>query len=386
MADHYHHHDGATGERFVPEAMGGEFIEAEHQARYRFVLDQAKGQRVLDAGCGVGWGSLLLHQAGASRVVGLDIADEALDQARARTSRVEFASGDLQDMPFEDGEFDIVVCFEALEHVAHTSAALDELVRVLADDGLLFVSSPNPTVYPEGNPFHLHELTPEELSTEAARRLPNVALYRQHQLMASLVISDEAPGATTVFEARTMPVASLEPGTDPYSIVVASRAKLPDLRAWVCLSRTPQPMSEWTTMLAERDGLRAELHNAYEAQRSATHERDAANQNALDLHTQWQATHAQLINQRAVAHNAASERDDLAVRLVAAHQQLGRAATAADQTAELEAAVNDLETELKKKKRQLRLARQKIRTLREAEGATSVRHRRLSLRHRDTDR
>jgi SAM-dependent methyltransferase len=63
-----------TGERFIPELMGGELIEAEHQARYRLALPFLRGKRVLDAGCGSGWGSKLLVEAGAREVVGLDIA------------------------------------------------------------------------------------------------------------------------------------------------------------------------------------------------------------------------------------------------------------------------------------------------------------------------
>ena len=78
------------------------------------------------------------------------------------------------------------------------------------------------------------------------------------------------------------------------------------------------------------------------------------------------------------------ERDDLVVRLVAAHQELGRA-TAADPTPELEAAVRDLQAELEKKKSQLARARLRVKDLREAQdGSEGKRQRRLSLRHRDT--
>ncbi len=145
---HYHHHDSASGERFVPELMGGEILEAEHQARYRLALPHVAGKRVLDAGCGVGWGSKMLLEAGASEVTGLDISEEALANARARAPEVEFVQGDLQALPFPDHHFDVVVCFEASSTPRTSSPHLDGLVRVLSPEGVLFVSSPNPRSTP----------------------------------------------------------------------------------------------------------------------------------------------------------------------------------------------------------------------------------------------
>ena len=89
-----------TGERFVPEDMGGGLIEAEHQARYRLALPHVAGRTVLDAGCGVGWGSDLLLDAGAREVTGLDLSPDAIASARSRNSGVTYLTGDLLEMPF----------------------------------------------------------------------------------------------------------------------------------------------------------------------------------------------------------------------------------------------------------------------------------------------
>jgi 2-polyprenyl-3-methyl-5-hydroxy-6-metoxy-1,4-benzoquinol methylase len=83
------------------------------------------------------------------------------------------------DLPFDDDSFDVVVCFEAIEHTGDTERTLDQLARVLRPNGLLFVSSPNPAVYPPGNPFHLNEETPAELLRKAAGRFAQVRLFRQ---------------------------------------------------------------------------------------------------------------------------------------------------------------------------------------------------------------
>lgn len=66
------------GERFVPEATGGAFIEAEHQARYQFAAPALAGKLALDAGCGVGWGTHVLLRAGAAEPTGIDISPKAI--------------------------------------------------------------------------------------------------------------------------------------------------------------------------------------------------------------------------------------------------------------------------------------------------------------------
>lgn len=235
----------ATGERFIPELMGGQLIEAEHVIRYALGARVCAGRQVLDAGCGVGWGTLLMLESGATSVSSIDIDAEAVENARRRAPAADIRQGDLADLPWPDETFDLVVCFEALEHVHQQQRVLDELVRVLRPDGLLMVSSPNPRVYPAGNPFHVHELTPEELQATVQSRLPNVSLVHQHEQMASVLVPPGAldgdhPGPA-VAELRL--VHPLTPGGDPYSLVVASRKELPSLPTIIgCAPSVPQQL------------------------------------------------------------------------------------------------------------------------------------------------
>jgi 2-polyprenyl-3-methyl-5-hydroxy-6-metoxy-1,4-benzoquinol methylase len=219
----------ATGERFIPELMGGQLIEAEHLIRYALGAQLAPGKRVLDAGCGVGWGTLVLRAAGAASASAIDIDPGAVEDARKRVPDADVRQGDLGDLPWPDGSFDLVVCFEALEHVEHQDRVLDELVRVLVPDGILLVSSPNPDVYPAGNPFHVHELRPEELRAAVQRRLANVCLLHQHEQMASVLVPPGAVAPKVPAEAAMYAVGALEDEEGPYSLVVASQGELPGL-------------------------------------------------------------------------------------------------------------------------------------------------------------
>ena len=209
----------AAPERFDPATMNG-LIAAEHLARYWLAADLASGLDVLDAGCGVGYGAEMIARAGASRVVGIDLAPEAIAAASERAGEVAaFQVGDVRDLPFDEGSFDLVVCFEVLEHLEDPEPAITALKGVLREDGLLIVSSPNRGVYPPGNPHHLHEFTLEELRDALTARFANVVLMRQHPWLASLIDI----GTLT------------SPGEEPVS---------------ASLARAGQAVDEWTYVVA----------------------------------------------------------------------------------------------------------------------------------------
>ena len=158
-----------VSERFVPEQGQGRLIEVEQVSRYQWAAQAAKGRLVLDAGCGTGYGSRLLAAGGAREVIGVDIARAVLETvAPGMPESVRLQTGDLRKLEFEDDTFELVVCFEVIEHFEDPFTVLDELVRVLAPGGLLLVSSPNRDVYQPGNPHHLHEFAPGELEAELA--------------------------------------------------------------------------------------------------------------------------------------------------------------------------------------------------------------------------
>ena len=66
--------------------MAGGLIEAEHRARYWWASAAVRGREVLDAGCGEGYGLVTLAAAGASRLIGVDLSEEAVHRARSRTA------------------------------------------------------------------------------------------------------------------------------------------------------------------------------------------------------------------------------------------------------------------------------------------------------------
>jgi SAM-dependent methyltransferase len=92
------------------------------------------GSRVLDVATGPGYVASRAAERGAE-VVAVDIAVEMLQLARAREPGVDFRRGDAQDLPFEDGSFDVVVCNFGLLHLGRPERATSEFARVLEPRG-----------------------------------------------------------------------------------------------------------------------------------------------------------------------------------------------------------------------------------------------------------
>jgi O-antigen biosynthesis protein len=177
-----------TGERLIPGEVDVDLLN-EHMARYNFAARLTRGKRVLDAGCGAGYGSAELAQMAAS-VVAIDVAPEAIAFAHAHYERpnLRFEEASCTALPFEDAAFDLVVAFEVIEHLEDWHGFLREVRRVLAPSGQLIVSTPNKLYYTESrgadgaNPFHVHEFDFEEFRAELAAIFPHVSLFLENHV------------------------------------------------------------------------------------------------------------------------------------------------------------------------------------------------------------
>jgi ubiquinone/menaquinone biosynthesis C-methylase UbiE len=108
-------------------------------------LDLRPGSAVLDAGCGTGHFGIALAQRGCI-VDGIDLSPEMIGRARINSDRagvnISFSVGDLVPLEAPDRAYDAIVARMVLQFSPHLSAALDELERVLAPDGRLWVAVP----------------------------------------------------------------------------------------------------------------------------------------------------------------------------------------------------------------------------------------------------
>ena len=171
-------------ERIVPDAeLPG--IVAAHLKRYDFARPLCAGLVVLDAACGVGYGTAFLAEAAAS-VVGVDVDEESVTYARSRygSANCSFEVMNVERLGFADGSFGAACSFETIEHVTDPERALAELHRVLWPGGTLVVSTPHvgETTRSPANPFHRIEYARADFEALLRTSFDSVAVYGQQRV------------------------------------------------------------------------------------------------------------------------------------------------------------------------------------------------------------
>jgi 2-polyprenyl-3-methyl-5-hydroxy-6-metoxy-1,4-benzoquinol methylase len=231
-----------SGERFDPRYPHPNATAIEHRARYALAASVARGRRVLDAGCGFGYGAQTMELAGAKSVDAIDANANVIEDARRiHGGIVRFEVGDVRDLPYNDGAFDLIVCFEVIEHMVEHDVLLDEFRRVLAPDGIIFISSPNRDRYRVENPWHLQELVPEEFEAALRERFANVSLLRQQRHIATLIGDAEIQACVDHDQALPAALLKLEggpPGSEVFVVAVAGDGPLPSLEPLVALGQS----------------------------------------------------------------------------------------------------------------------------------------------------
>lgn len=107
------------------------------------VREQLPATAFLDAGCGDGRYLAALADELPERVAGTDISERILETAREHSPRAELVQANLEQLPFADGSFDLVLCTQVIEHVLDAPRAAAELARVLRSGGVLVLSTDN---------------------------------------------------------------------------------------------------------------------------------------------------------------------------------------------------------------------------------------------------
>jgi SAM-dependent methyltransferase len=164
-----------TGERTLPGIADERYWFERHVVAYDFALDfVGGGDVVLDAGCGEGYGLPMLADAGAARVIGVDLEEAVIEHVTASYAvdpRIEAHRAELMALPLADDEVDLIVSFQVIEHLHDIGGYLASLRRVTKPGGHVLIATPNRLTFTPGsdspvNPFHTREFTAVELSDE----------------------------------------------------------------------------------------------------------------------------------------------------------------------------------------------------------------------------
>lgn len=156
-----------TGERTLPGIVAENYWFRRHEAAYRLIAPRCAAATVLDAGCGEGYGTELLRQAGARRILAVDYDPNAVIHVRRRYPRLTAVRANAVRLPFQNETLDVVVALQVVEHLWEQPRFIRDCARVLRPGGALLMTTPNRLTFTHGtagNPFHARELSVAELT------------------------------------------------------------------------------------------------------------------------------------------------------------------------------------------------------------------------------
>lgn len=192
-----------TGERFTPECVRE--IAYEHWHRYAFAMALVDGKHVLDAACGEGFGADFLASKAAS-VQAIDIDADSIEHAKQRygsKKNLGFHQADVTQLDsLPEHSFDVIVSFETLEHVMEHDRMLAGFYRLLKQNGVLLISTPDKKNYTDAtgvvNPHHVRELYFDQFSALLDRHFQAKKIYTQKLLFQSSLWALDQHGATEI--------------------------------------------------------------------------------------------------------------------------------------------------------------------------------------------
>jgi SAM-dependent methyltransferase len=172
------------------------------------LLAAAEPERMLEVGCGMGELAERVARDLGVNVTAIDFSPRMVELTRARGLDARLA--DAQDLPFENGSFDVVVANWVLYHLPDVNRGISEIARVLTGDGMLIAASVG-----EGNLEELWEMVgdsstrglsfgPDNGAELLSRRFRNV---ERHDAIGTAVFPD--PASVRTFVAMTITRAHL---------------------------------------------------------------------------------------------------------------------------------------------------------------------------------
>lgn len=137
-----------------------------------FAIPYITGKKVLDVGCGHGYGTAEMAKHAAD-MTGADYSQPTVEANNARYAKafpnLRFVQNKVPPLNFADESFDVVTSFQFIEHLETRSEFIKEAHRVLKTGGTLLLSTPNVKRSLARNPFHVHEYTFDEMKSEIGR-------------------------------------------------------------------------------------------------------------------------------------------------------------------------------------------------------------------------
>lgn len=174
-------------ERTDPTKKVNHPFYCQYRAIYEYTNNYIQAKRVLDVGCGEGYGAHLLARQ-AKEIVAIDRDKKTIQQAQRRYSlpNLSFNVQNVEQLSkYTPETFDVVCCFHVIEHLKEPTRLLLDIRKLLSKSGILLISTPNrksPFRSATGIewPYHEREYTVDEFHKLLLSSFKNVTLYALH--------------------------------------------------------------------------------------------------------------------------------------------------------------------------------------------------------------
>jgi len=164
--------------------------ELEEQFTRHFSTDLVKGKDVIDFGCGGGELSFYLATQGVNSIRGTEVSEEQLELAKTQTAEQSMPvtpdfhlCNDTATIDEPDGSYDVLLCFDVLEHILDYKTIIPEWWRILRDDGVILVWW-MPYYHPYGHHVYsllplpwVHAVLPEQTIIDACAKIYDMPEY-----------------------------------------------------------------------------------------------------------------------------------------------------------------------------------------------------------------
>jgi ubiquinone/menaquinone biosynthesis C-methylase UbiE len=202
----------------------------EHLHRYAIACELSEDKVVVDIACGEGYGSNLISTV-AKTVIGIDIDGATINKAKEKykSPNLSFYEGSAEKIPLADSIADVVVSFETIEHLVDHDTMLSEIKRILKQDGILIISTPDKKYYSEEtgykNPYHKKEFYKEEFYSFLEKYFSYTDMYLQFCGGIFKIIA-EGKNITSRYEGTFDTLTSKKNIAHKYLIAIASNKEI----------------------------------------------------------------------------------------------------------------------------------------------------------------
>lgn len=175
-----------TSERIMPEYYKKSSVQMKlfmmHIESYRYAANMLMNKKVLDFGCGLGYGTDILAGK-AESVTGVDVSEETINSINSNMVNAVFKKINIlnenNNLPFESEYFDGITFFQVIEHLDNPERHIEEFRRILKPGGLLLITTPNGNkrLFPYQKPWnhhHVKEYSISELTSMLKDKFPYV--------------------------------------------------------------------------------------------------------------------------------------------------------------------------------------------------------------------